>query len=226
MTIDRYAQDIGSVLQIIDAHWRATPKSVQTGLRRSVIWSRGLMAVGAVLLLASLVGANANLRGIVILCIGFIGLIVLVIGLAIDLIDTLRTTKLPFLEHLERLHERLPREGDLLRQLDAFDVRVLESAQKRLRIESAHISVRLAVIGGDGLKGSLIGIGALAYALLVHYAGSDFSSPGLAWVSLIGLAALLGMSIAGWSVKYGASQWDYYGELISFAIDSKLAGSS
>jgi hypothetical protein len=44
-----------------------------------------------------------------------VGVLVLIGGLIMEVIDTVRTTKRPFVEHLDRTRELLPNEGDLLK---------------------------------------------------------------------------------------------------------------
>lgn len=67
------------------------------------------------------------------------------------------------------------------------------------------------------MKASLVGLGALAYALFDQYRTLGTSDV----AAYLGFALLLGASIGAWSVNYGASQSDYYAELISIVIASK-----
>ena len=227
MVIDHYAKNIASVLEVISSHWKQAPKASRRNLSGYVITSRWLMAIGAgLMLLAAAIhvvrkAGDADQRDVAMGIVLLVGFVILLIGVAIDLFESVRTTKRPFAEHLDRMREQLPREHDLLLKLKAFDLSVLESAQRRLKLESTKVSSRLELIGGDGLKASLVGVGTLAYALLTQYQGFELSRLSLANIGFIGVALWLGMSLGAWSAKYGAAQWDYYSELLTFVIEGK-----
>jgi len=140
-----------------------------------------------------------------------------VIALAVSVILEVVDLKRPFAEHVDRILERLPAEGALLDELNTFSAQSLERARRRLNLESAKVTSRLELIGGDVMKVSLVGLGALVYALFDQYRAMGASGI----VVYLGFALLFGAGIGAWIAKFGASQANYYAELISMVIDTK-----
>ena len=137
------------------------------------------------------------------------------------MVETARRTRRPFVEHIDRAVGALGHEHELIAALERFEAATLETARKRLQLESTKVASRLGVIGGgEGLRTSLVGIAMLAATLISQYEpvvhGWTMRSP-----ASFGVALLLGLSIGGLLVRYGAFQADYYGQIIGLALQRK-----
>jgi hypothetical protein len=90
-----------------------------------------------------------------------------------------------------------------------------------LQLESTKVAARLGVIGvGEGLRTSLVGAAMLGAALISQYE-TVMHGWTMKTLAFFGVALLLGMSIGGLLVRYGASQADYYSEIIGLALQRK-----
>jgi hypothetical protein len=155
------------------------------------------------------------------LVLSILGLLLFLSGAVRLLVDLVRTTRRPFVEHLDGVFGALGREYELIGALLRFDAVTLELASERLSIQSTKVASRVGLIGGgEGLKTSLVGVVALAFAWFSQYA---LVVQGLTMKSFafIGLALLVGLSIGGMLLRYGASEADYYRGLIRIALNLK-----
>lgn len=226
MAVDGFLQGVAEVLALVRAH----SEKVNSRKRRSTVvqrWSDRLAAAGGFLFVVAIAVqpiwvSDARAKGWTIAVMLLVGTLALLGGLLTSVIDSVRTTKRPFAEHIDRILESLSGEGDLLDDLQGFEAPVLELARRRLNLESAKVTSRLKMIGGgDGLRASWIGIAVLGFAVLSQYEPFHVTAWSMTNVTLLGLALLLGLSIGGLFVRYGASQSNYYCEIIGLAIERK-----
>jgi hypothetical protein len=150
------------------------------------------------------------------------GLVVMLIGTVLTIVDWVRTMKPPLTELMDRILDVSPQETEFVTRLSAFDECSLEFARRRLEMESNKVLSRLDLIGGDGvMKTSLLGIGVVLVTLVVTCREVDFSKLSFAVLSVFGLALVAGMSIGAWQAKSGARRADFYVGMLSLAICSK-----
>jgi hypothetical protein len=129
-----------------------------------------------------------------------------------------RTILHPFIEHISRISKALDHELELIAALARFDDKILEFVQKRLQLQSTRVTSRMEAIGsGDGLRMSLVGVVLLLVGVVSQY---ETAIHGLTMRSLtfFGAVLLLGLSIGGLLVRYGASQAEYYCGIIDLTL--------
>ncbi|WP_129642651.1 hypothetical protein [Peristeroidobacter agariperforans] len=115
-------------------------------------------------------GATTSWFYLAYLSLSILGLVVFLAGLVVILIEFARTTRRPFVEHVDRIIEALDREHELIAALEHFETSTLEFACERLKLQSTKVVSRLGMIGGgEGLRTSLVGIALLGVALISKY---------------------------------------------------------
>jgi MFS family permease len=226
-------RDVTKIYMLIGAHAEKTPtlrKLHKTALERRGDWFVGF---GIALFVGSLLGDY--FRKTLELGSGWafaffaslaIGVLLMVIAVIMSVIDTYRTSRRPFADHLSGLVEALPKEAELIAQLVGFNAEALQFARRRLGIQSAKVRSRLEVIGGGGLKASLVGVVALIGLMVMQYSQLDFTNLHLKDATYLVTAALVGGSIAACFVMWGAGRGDFYGDLIDLALELKRLSSS
>ena len=230
MASGAYPKDVVEVLNLVKVH-SSKLKAKKISPSRLLVWSKWLWVAGVLLTLASVTGQiiagsmRSDGMNLALALLWVAGVLLFLAGLMLPLIDEFRNLRRPIAQHVDNILGSLPIEDELLRNLQYFDVDTLQCARTRLNLESVRIASRLDLIGGNGIKASLVGIAALVYGLLSQYKQLDLSALSLSSVVYLGFALLLGLSIGGWVIKYGASQSDYYSELIGLTIDRKSRSS-
>lgn len=223
-------QNVKAIFQIVDEHAAAVDRAGKPRLAKLVRWSNWLSMIGIWLVAISLIAHQALaamrmhagwvLGGTLALAAG--GLVVMLFGTVLMVIDLVRTMKPPVTELMDRLLDVLPQEMEFVTRLTGFDEYSLEFARRRLEIESNKVLSRLELIGGDSvMKTSLLGIGVVLVTLVVSYREVDFSKLSFAVLSVFGLALVAGMSIGAWRAKSGTRRADFYVGMLSLAIYSK-----
>lgn len=223
-------QDVKAIFQCIDEHATAVDRTGKPRLAKLARWSNWLSMIGIWLVAVSLIAHQAVaamraptgwvLGGTLAFAAG--GLVVMLIGTVLMVIDSVRTMKPPMTELMDRLLDVLPQETGFVTRLTRFDEYSLEFARRRLEIESNKVLSRLDLIGGDSvMKTSLLGIGVVLVTLVVSYREVDFSKLSFAVLSVFGLALVAGMSIGAWRAKSGAHRAGFYVGMLSLAIYSK-----
>jgi di/tricarboxylate transporter len=235
MGTEQFAQDTKIILGLIETHAariRAT-RPGKTKIERRSSWLTGLGATIFIIFLglAHLYGSSKSdltvSWAIVIVGAMCLGVLLMLIGLVLDGIHFRRTMKQPLVEHTTRIIDALPADTDLLTGLVEIEVSSLEFARKRLSIESTKVRSRLERLGGGSrVKASLAGVAFLCYLLVQQYIEVDFAALEFTNVTLLGLALLVGVSIAAWYVSSGAGEGDYYGEFIDLALQIKKTAES
>jgi len=127
--------------------------------------------------------------------LSILGLVIFMAGGMMGVVETVRKVRRPFVEHVDRVVDALGREYELIDALERFEAVILETARKRLQLESTKVASRLGVIGGgEGLRTSLVGIAVLAAALISQYEAvvHGWTTKCLAF---FGIALLLGRRI-------------------------------
>lgn len=216
---------VEEVLHLVKQHSERhkQPKLATTTLERLSGWASlagGVIFVGGEVL-RQVGDAKAPLLLMAYVSLSVLGLAIFMAGAMTGVVETVRRTRRPFVEHVDRVVEALGREYELIAALEHFEAVILETARKRLQLESTKVASRLGVIGGgEGLRTSLVGIAMLAAALISQYEAvvHGWTMKSLAF---FGVALLLGLSIGGLLVRYGASQADYYSEIIGLALQRK-----
>lgn len=216
---------VEEVLNLLKEHSEKhkRPKQAVTKLQR---WSGWASLAGGVLFVTAEVTRQAGdpymlLSLVTYLSLSILGLIMFSAGVIVSVVDTVRSNRRPFVEHIDGIVEALRRERELIGALECFETVTLEFARKRLQLESSKVASRLAVIGGgEGLRTSLVGIAMLAAAMFSQYEpviqGWTMKS-----VTYFGLALLVGLSIGGVLLRYGVSQAEYYSDIIGLALQRK-----
>ena len=230
MNPERCVQDVKAIFQIIDQHATAVDRAGKPKLAKLVRLSNWLSVPGIWLAAISLIAHQAlaamsvhrgwGLGGTLAFAAG--GLAMMLVGVVLMAIDSVRTMKPPVVELMDRLLEVLPREAGFVARLTVFDEYSLEFVRRRLEIESGKVLSRLDLIGGDGImKTSLFGIGLVLVTLVVDYREVDFSRLSFAVLGIFGLALVAGVSIGAWRAKSGAHGAGFYVGILSLVIDSK-----
>jgi len=225
MANDSFWAHVEQVLHLVKQHSERHEQSKQaaTRLERLSAWASlvgGVIFVGGEVL-RQIVDPKTPVLLMAHLSVSILGLSIFMVGVVTDIVDTVRGARRPFVEHVDGIVEALGRESELIAALDRFEAVILETARKRLQLESTKVASRLGVIGGgEGLRTSLVGIAMLAAALISQYEAvvHGWTMKSLAF---LGVALLLGLSIGGFLLRYGASQADYYSEIIGLAIQRK-----
>ncbi len=222
-------QDVKAIYQIIDEHATAVDRAAKPRLAKLGRWSNWLSMIGIWLVAINLIAYQALaatrahpgwVLGVLAFAAG--GLVVMLIGTVLMVVDAVRTMKPPLTELIDRLLDVSPQETELVTRLTAFDEYSLEFARRRLEIESNKVLSRLDLIGGDSvMKTSLLGIGVVLVSLVVTYREVDFSKLSLAVLGVFGLALVAGMSIGAWQAKSGARRADFYVGMLSLTIYTK-----
>ncbi len=155
------------------------------------------------------------------LALSMLGLTVFIAGAATGIVAAIRAMRRPFVDHIDRVVEALDREQELMMALERFEPVILRIARKRLQLQSTKVASRLGMIGGsEGLRTSLVGIAMLAATLVSQYEpvihGWTMKS-----LAFFGVVLLLGLSIGGLLVRYGASEADYYSEILGIALERR-----
>jgi hypothetical protein len=217
--------DVEKVLSLVMEHSRRYKRSKQAA-NKLERWSGWATSIGGVVfftgeMIRQLGDLKLPAAYFAYLSLAILGLAVFSAGAVVGVVVVVRSSRRPFVEHVERIIEALGRECELIAALERFDSMTLEFACKRLQIESAKVASRLGVIGGgEGLRTSLVGIAMLGTALISQYEpivdGWTMKS-----LALFGVALLLGLSIGALLARYGASQSDYYSEIIRLALQRK-----
>jgi hypothetical protein len=209
---------VEEVLKLVKKHSEKyrSPKQVTITLQRLSGWAS---VTGGVIFVGGEVLRQIGLQW-AYLSLAIFGLVIFVAGAVAGLVESIRTTRRPFVDLVDRVLEALGRESELIAVLECFEREVLEIARKRLQLESTKVASRLGLIGGDGLKASLVGIAMLAAAMISQYEPviRGWTTKSLAF---FGVVLLLGLSIGGLLARYGASQADYYSEIIGIALQRK-----
>lgn len=226
MACDLFLQSVTEVLALVRAH---SEKVHPTRPRSTLVqrWSARLTVAGGFLFFVATVSqaawvSDARTAGST-LALLLVGTIALLGGLLTSVVDSVRTAKRPFADHVDRIVELLPAESDLLNELQRFETPALEFARKRLNLESEKVTSRLEMIGGgERLSASWIGIALLGFAVLSQYKSFDVTTGGVGGITLLGLALLLGLSIGALFVRYGASRSNYYSGILGLAIERKM----
>lgn len=211
---------VEEVLDLVKEHSEKyqAPKQVTTTLGRLSGW---LTSAGGILFVAGVMLQQVGDEGtppFVYLTLVILGFILFLVGGVMGVVEFLRTMRHPLVELIERTREALHREYPLILALDRFEPLILELASKRLQLESKKVASRLGVIGGgDGLRASIVGVAMLGTGLISEYEPvvHGWSAKSLA---LFGGALLLGLSIGGLLVRHGASQAEYFSEIIELVL--------
>lgn len=225
MASDPFWVHVEDVLHLVKQHSERhkRPKQAVTRLGRLSGWAS--VVGGVIFVSGEIVRQVGDPKTphllIVYLSLSILGLAIFMAGVIADIVETVRKSRRPLVEHVDRVLEALGREYEFITALDRFDGAILETARKRLQLESTKVSSRLAVIGGgDGLRTSLVGVAMLAAALISQYEvvvdGWTIKS-----LAFFGVALLLGLSIGGLLARCGASQADYYSDIIGLALQRK-----
>lgn len=218
MTNSSFWTGVEEVLNLVKEHSEKyrRPKQVTTTLQRLSGWAS---LTGGVLFVGGEVLRQVGLHG-AYLSLSILGLVIFVAGTAAGLVESIRTTRRPFVDLVDRGVEALGRESELIAALECFECEILEIARKRLQLESTNVVSRLGLIGGDRLKTSLVGVAILAATMISQYEPvvRGWTTKSLAF---FGVVFLLGLSIGGLFARYAASQADYYSEIIGIAVQRK-----
>lgn len=210
---------VEEVLHLVKEHSAKYKQPNQPTTTRARLSGWASLTGGVIFVGGEVLRQVGDLKGY--LSLSILGLAIFMAGAIAAVVETVRTTRRPFVEIVNRAVEALGRESELIAALQRFETAILEVTRKRLQLESTRVASRLGVIGGgEGLRTSLVGIAMLAVTLISQYEpvvhGWTMKS-----LALFGVALLLGLSIGGLLVRYGASQADYYSEVIGLALQRK-----
>jgi hypothetical protein len=148
------------------------------------------------------------------------------VGITLISLEFAKMVKRPFDDHLRRIEASLPAEELLLNELLALDLVLLETARSRLMIESKRVARTIGWIGGRNIQASLVGAGALGYAVISGYLSLNFPDLAIRDVTYFGVVFLLGISIAAVVSSRGAGIGEFYIEMIELAVEVKRRGGN
>lgn len=136
---------VEEVLNLVKEHSEKykTPKEARTTRERLSGWAP---LVGGVIFVAGEVlrqlgDVKIPFSYLAYLSLSILGLAIFIAGAMVGLVEIVRTTRRPFVEHVDRAIKALGRECELIEALERFETEVLEIARTRLQLQSTKVWV-------------------------------------------------------------------------------------
>lgn len=139
MANDPFWAHVEEVLHLVQQHSERhkQPKQATTMLERLSGWAGlagGVIFVGGEVL-RQIVDPKASVLLMAYVSVSILGLCIFMVGAMTGIVETVRRTRRPFVEHVDRIVESLGREYELIVALERFEAAILETARKRLQLE-------------------------------------------------------------------------------------------